>query len=398
MQMSTRVHYDSSTLLCLTAVAVRIARRLGLHRDGVQLGLPPFEIEMRRRLWWQISFLDGRTADLCGSRPSLDLQCDTKPPLNVNDSDLSPGMTEAPTERSEITEMIICMIRVQIGEYLQKTVPPMSMDALRRSSLTLLAKDEVINSLQDSLDQKFLRYCDPLQPLHLLGSIFCRIAICKLRISVHNTMSYAGQAVSIPQSESDLVFDNGMKIIGYGIMVQSAPALQKYRWFLGSNFLWDSFIYVLVELRRRKTGPEVDHAWSQIAQLFEHYPTVITESWSPLYMAVRVWTLRVWEDCSAARGGAVPQTTPNFITQLRRNKPKTNSTSPDFPSAVPTDLDFLGRNLHEYDTLDYMNQPSDMAFNIPYGDVNSFNASEALLFQSFPMDWAQLDHLMKGTN
>ena len=396
--MSTRVHYDSSTLLCLTAVAVRIARRLGLHRDGVLLGLPPFEVEMRSRLWWQIAFLDGRTADLCGSRPSLDLQCDTKPPLNVNDSDLSPGMTEPAKERSEITEMFIFMIRVQVGESLQKAVSPVSIDALRRSSLTLLAKDEVIKRLQDSLEQKFLRYCDPLQPLHLLGSIICRIAICKLRLSVHNTMAYAGQGVSIPQSESDLVFNNGMKIIGYANMLHSAPALQKYRWFVGANFLWDSFIYILVELRRRKSGPEVDQAWSQIAQLFEYYPAVITESGNPLYVAVGIWTLRVWEDCFAARGGAVPPTTPNFITQLRNNQTKTNSISLDFPSAVPIDPVFVGRNLQEYERLDYMNQPSDMAFNIPYGDANSFNAPDALFFQPFPADWAQVDHLMRGTN
>lgn len=35
----------------LTAIAVRLAENAGLVRDGGAFNLPPFESEMRRRLW-----------------------------------------------------------------------------------------------------------------------------------------------------------------------------------------------------------------------------------------------------------------------------------------------------------------------------------------------------------
>jgi hypothetical protein len=35
-----------------------VAQRQGVHRDGQRLGLTPFEIEMRGRLWWHIFILD----------------------------------------------------------------------------------------------------------------------------------------------------------------------------------------------------------------------------------------------------------------------------------------------------------------------------------------------------
>lgn len=354
---------------------------------------------MRRRLWWQFAFFDERTANLCGSRPSLDLQGDTRPPLNINDSDLSPGMTHPPKERSEITEMAFCMTKFQVGDFLRRTIPlhPMSIDGLRRSSMSLLCKDEVINKLQDSLEQRFLRHCDPLQPLHLLCSIFCRIAICKLRLSVHNPFPHGEQGVSTPQSESDLIFDNGMKVIGYGIMLYSAPNLRRYQWFLGANFVWDSFIYTLIELRHRKTGRRVDHAWTQIAQLFQNIPQVLTESGNPLYAAVGIWTLKVWEECSAAREGVALSKTPDFINQLRCNRTKVNGTYPDYPSTVPPDPMIVGGSLLSYDRADFWNQPLDGTLNAPYEGTDSFNTSYMLSPQPYLTDWAQLDHIIRGT-
>ena len=32
--------------------------RIGLHLDDADFGLTPFDTEMRRRLWWHVSFLD----------------------------------------------------------------------------------------------------------------------------------------------------------------------------------------------------------------------------------------------------------------------------------------------------------------------------------------------------
>lgn len=42
----------------MTGLAVRLAQSLGMHRDGSTFNLPPFEAEMRRRLWWNICILD----------------------------------------------------------------------------------------------------------------------------------------------------------------------------------------------------------------------------------------------------------------------------------------------------------------------------------------------------
>ena len=48
---------DNRSVWTLTGLLLRMGHSLGVHRDGVQFGLSPFDTEMRRRLWWQICTL-----------------------------------------------------------------------------------------------------------------------------------------------------------------------------------------------------------------------------------------------------------------------------------------------------------------------------------------------------
>lgn len=46
-----RSHEDGRVLWSLSGVVIRSAVSMGLHRDGTNFNLSPFEVEMRRRCW-----------------------------------------------------------------------------------------------------------------------------------------------------------------------------------------------------------------------------------------------------------------------------------------------------------------------------------------------------------
>lgn len=54
----------------MNGMAVRIAQRMGLHSEAHNKEFPPFEAEMRRRLWWQIVLFDSRIGEMAGSKDS----------------------------------------------------------------------------------------------------------------------------------------------------------------------------------------------------------------------------------------------------------------------------------------------------------------------------------------
>jgi Fungal specific transcription factor domain len=100
---------DIGLLGVLGSVALRIAQRLGLHRDGSHYtNLSPFKQEIRRRLWWHTIMLDSRMGEDLSFDPRIyDMMADTKLPRNLNDSDLTLDMTELPESRVGCTDMTV---------------------------------------------------------------------------------------------------------------------------------------------------------------------------------------------------------------------------------------------------------------------------------------------------
>jgi hypothetical protein len=107
--MSLRRNDDARVIWTLTGLVVRMAQTLGLHRDGSHYSnLTPFQMEIRRRIWWQAVILDSRASEDHGCDPSIiDTINDTQFPRNLNDSDLYPEMTELPESRPGCTDMTV---------------------------------------------------------------------------------------------------------------------------------------------------------------------------------------------------------------------------------------------------------------------------------------------------
>lgn len=56
-------HHEPRLSWKLSGLAVRLAQNFGLHREDSFRGLTRFEMEMRRRLWWQLATMDAPSAE-----------------------------------------------------------------------------------------------------------------------------------------------------------------------------------------------------------------------------------------------------------------------------------------------------------------------------------------------
>ncbi|KAJ9226750.1 transcriptional regulator family: Fungal Specific TF [Paecilomyces variotii] len=335
--------HKSNSLFILAGVALRIGQRLNLTQVQPGPGITPFESEMRLRLWWQIAFLDLRASRAVGLHSSCSMQLrasrplgadltdvdddDVRLPLNVNDSDLYPEMSSLPIEHSGPTEMIYCLMKYDAALFLRHspTAAPLKgrPQVLATPALPMAVKDKILNELEDLFNRKYLRYCDPRIPLHLITMTMAGLAISRLRFLSHHPRQYPDGQASLSREENDMLFAMSVKLLQLDTQLRRIQFLEYFPWHGNAKGQLDAFIYALSDLRRRTTGEIVSNAWEQVEILFEEHPELITDRENSLYSALRELTLSAWEarkaelvrqrQHDASDTGPVD---PNFITQL----------------------------------------------------------------------------------
>ena len=298
---------------------MRVAQRMGLHRDGTSLGIPPFEAEMRRRLWWQILILDHRIAVVSGTSgfPSS-YSWTTLFPSNVNDNDLFVGMRDIPVESGRPTDMLFVSLRCEVFEFIR------SLQATRGSSMD--AKNKAIDAFEKHLESKYLKHCDPSAPLHSISNLMARLEIWKLRSGVFTPQLIPDLRREIPQNDRDIVFSACLRVLEFHNTMLAMTNVQKFVWYSFTNPPFPAYLYLLCGLRTRTHDDLADRGWTQIADHAEnrerHGTWDNSRKSNPLRLAIANLTLKAWNARESARSQFLPVLPiPRFISVLRDQLP-----------------------------------------------------------------------------
>ncbi|KAH7067146.1 fungal-specific transcription factor domain-containing protein [Paraphoma chrysanthemicola] len=256
---------DARKIWTLTGLVVRIAQTLGVHRDGSHFKLPPFEIEMRRRLWWQVCILDARSSEDHGCDPTIvEAQFDTKMPLNVNDSDLHPDMTDFPEERQGFTDMTFCLLRFEVANIFRRMlyVPP-GPDRCNVffAGLTIEQKEKWITECHQRMEEKYLANMDMTVPLCWVTATISRLIMSKMWLIVYHPHQRKDGGATLPQETKDKLFITSLENIEYSMLLETEARTMKWGWLFRTYVQWHAIAFLLSELCVRTKGEAVERAW-----------------------------------------------------------------------------------------------------------------------------------------
>lgn len=329
--LSVRDVYEPRTVWTLTGIAIRIAEAMGLHRDGTSLGLPSFETEIRRRIWWQLKMHDFRAAELCGLAKFRGFDIDINSPqmpANINDDELYPGMPSPATEVTKPTDMIFCMLRPELASFAAGHVARVRQQGKdsyiwddRASRNDIREKEEFTKQMQEILETKYLRYCEPSQPLQLMTMLFARFILNVGYFLAHHPRRWTSEEPA-SESEQQYVWNLSIKLLEQFDMIQSSRQLQRFAWHAGYYLQWHAFIHVLDTLRANPFMPDAVKAWQLVESTYENNPDMVSNTKRPIHVAVGNLCLKAFNTREAAlmkKGKSIPRA-PEYIKKLRQQR------------------------------------------------------------------------------
>ncbi|KAG8528367.1 uncharacterized protein KY384_007285 [Bacidia gigantensis] len=329
--LSIRDDYEPRAVWSLTGAAIRIAEGMGMRHDGTLLGLSPFETEIYRRIWWQLKMHDFKASELAGQAKFRDFEIDAstpKKPANVNDSDLYPSMTHAAPESEQLTDMIWITFRCDLASFAASQKVSMqkqgkavftSEEYVAMDDLTI--KDGFIKKMQDMIETKYLRYCDPTDPLQLLTLLCGRAAANLVRFMAHHPRRWANMD-QVPAAEQEFVWSIVIQLMEQFNMMRTSPQIRRFAWNAPYFIQWHAVIHILDTLRAHPLRPDAAKAWQLIGSLYEHNEAMLLSLKRPILVAVGNLCLKAWSARAAAlaRENRPPPKEPDYIAKLREQR------------------------------------------------------------------------------
>lgn len=340
-----------------------MAQRMGLHRDPGGSGLPPFEVEQRRRLWWTIVGYDRRIGEMTGSTvTALSSGGDCKMPLNVNDSDLHIEGKEMPTPHTGPTEMLFALARIEIAMAVasnsnrdsfkmnnpDKASPSSQGSGAKTPATTIrIAGQEspvyTLDGFCAHVEGTYLTQCDPKIPLHFFTLTMMRQNLCKMRVISFLVRMHNSEAMPLKEIERDSLFLQATQMIEYDNVVQSSESLQPFKWYSMHHFPFPAYMFLVQELRNRISGAMVERAWEAITANYD-LRGLLNNLHSPMHTAFGSLFVKAWDAHEAAQKSSGKQVSPpRFIIGLQEHaekRRKARAENRKDPSLEPIPVDF----------------------------------------------------------
>lgn len=281
--------FDTSRFCwAMTGLLVRLANGMGLHRDGSLFDMTPFEIEMRRRVWWSIVKVDLRSSEELGMELTIqDRTFDTEVPLNINDADMSPEGTTPLVAKSGPTDMSVHLLRCEITKIARRVIGTVAAGCLAPPTDGGEALAATLEDLEGSLISTHFAHMQEIIRQHTSGDdaddamswmvrIITRIVMAKMSLTIYQPILFTEPDKLRPEIRQR-IYVSALEILESDTRLHRDARKHPFRWLFMTYSTWQPLAYVLIESARRSWTPLTERAWEAVCG-FQRIPLEKTKN------------------------------------------------------------------------------------------------------------------------
>ncbi|KGO78399.1 Transcription factor, fungi [Penicillium italicum] len=277
-----RRHDSPRFVWMMTGLLIRMGQALGLHRDGTHFDyLSPFEIEMRRRVWWTLCVLDVRSSEDQGTDYTITkASFDTKIPLNLNDTDLDPKSKETPQARDAVTDMSVARVTFGMCEVTRQ----MMAHGFKDEAPSLEEQDRLLQQIYQGLERDFLQYSTESGNIkYWVIVIVARLLLAKMTLLIYLPLLFSSPNEDFSEDLRTKLLVSSIEVAEYNHALNNERACRHWRWVFQTYTHWYSIVYMMLEISRRPWSPLSERAWVAL-----HSPWLIPNQ-SHMERNLRIW-------------------------------------------------------------------------------------------------------------
>ena len=236
-------------------------------------------------------------------------------------------MKNAPTPNDQPTEALFTIVRSEVGEYIRNSsyhldfsnpaLKPIARSAYRTRGL----QGSEVLAFEHAIEDKYLKNCDPENPLHFISIWWTRAYFAKSRLMEHYS-KYSRPSVQQTDAHRNAALSYAVRMLECDLKILTSSLLKSYMWLAELYFPFLGYVHVLQDLRKR---PTVEHA-EQIWQIVSDSHEARFGRWqqqdssmpdNPLFKMFARMVLSAWEAREAMNIGKKPLEPPSMVAKMR---------------------------------------------------------------------------------
>ncbi|KAI1074389.1 fungal-specific transcription factor domain-containing protein [Whalleya microplaca] len=277
-----RRHDSPRFVWMMTGLAIRMAQALGIHRDGSHFAhLTPFEVEMRRRVWWALCMLDVRASEDQGTDLTITHgSFDTRLPSNFNDADFDPETKEMPKEREGISDTSLALFSCDMCDVTRQ----MMVVSLKGGTPDLDEQSRLLNEYYGRLERTYLQYSSASGNIAYWVTItIARLVVAKMTLIMWFPVLFSSPNERCSDEMRTKLFIAAIEVAEYNHALNAEQACRHWRWIYQTYTHWYAIVYLLLTATQRPWSPIVERAWTAL-----HSPWLIPAQFNA-NKNMRIW-------------------------------------------------------------------------------------------------------------
>ena len=336
----------------LVASAVRIGQSLGLDSDERRFRTP-FEMEVRRRVWYSIGVLDMQAAfdgglhSVIASNGVLG-----RPPLNIDDAVLSLASSQAPlVEQPGLTDMSYnCMMHDAVICMRKLTHVPTDSEGQPRQEWANRSK--IVKDWEQRIHDRYLQHCDSTQNFQKFMQFVGQDMIVTMRLLERRPMHRLFSTGPPPANDFN-VLQLATDVVERSFLKFTDPAFAPWSWFAWVK--WYVLAIMLAELCGHGDGPLIERAWKVAEEAFNMFPDLVIDDvrWRSVEKLMR----KARSTKGAPRGSSLPVPAPTCPQATsshgsmrddwpRKEEHQSQSDALDWHGGIDRDHELISQSIH----------------------------------------------------